>query len=336
MAETRFLVGDIGGTNIRLATFRSDPRQREGEVIYRTNPQTNKPYQVLEALRDYRGKFQGDFSAVCLGVAGPIKGDEVQLTNRPDLLQRKDIAEALGLEGARVLFVNDMPPHLASVDRLLPAELISIHSGEGDPHGTRAVLMPGTGVGTGGAVYVPSLSRYQSFASEGGHLDFAPRDEQQDRLLRFLRPVSKEMGIEWVSNEFVFAGEGIRRIYAFLKNPDQFSLDGVPKSEEITATVNSNLPPDDLRRRTVELFLQLLGAAAGNLALVFAATGGVYLGGNICLSLRTVLATPPFLDAFLNSGPPTHRQWIHDIPVRLIDYKDSGLLGTGVLALGLV
>lgn len=305
-------------------------------MIYRANPQTNKPYHVLEALRDYRGKFQGEFSAACLGVAGPIKDDEVQITNRPDLLRRKDVAEILSVDSARVLLVNDMPPHLASVDRLLPGELISIHPGEDDPHGTRGVLMPGTGVGTGGAVYVPNLSRHQTFPSEGGHVDFAPRDERQDRLLRFLRPVSEEMGIEFVANEFVLAGEGIRRIYAFLKNSDRFSMDDVPKGEEITTAAGGNLPADDLRHQTIDLYLQLLGAAAGNLALLLAATGGIYLGGNICLSLRTVLATPPFLDAFLNSGPPTHRQWIHDVPVRLIDYKDSGLLGTGVLALGLV
>jgi glucokinase len=337
MPQPRFLVSDIGGTNIRLASFQTDPRQREMEVPYRLDPE-NKPYRVLDALKDYReNKAKFDFTAACLGVAGRVKGDQVQITNRPDLIRRKEVADVLEIDESRVLLVNDMPPHLASVDRLLPSELIDIHTGQYDPQATRGVLMPGTGVGVGGAVFVKDRPHHQPFPSEGGHHDFAPRDEQQERLLRFCRPLAKQMGITNVSNEIIFAGEGIRRIYAFLENPDAMSTHAAPKSEEITAAVaGGNLPADDLRWRTIELYLKILGAAAGNLALMLTATGGIYLGGNICLSLRTLLPTPAFLDAFLNSGPPTHRALMKEVPVRLIDYADSGLLGAGVLALGLV
>jgi glucokinase len=235
-----------------------------------------------------------------------------------------------------MLLINDMPPHLACVDLLLPDELIEIRSGTLDPSGSRAVLMPGTGVGVGGAVSVEG-SPHHPFASEGGHIDFSPRDEQQDRLMQFLRPMAVQHQINHVSNEFVFAGEGLRRIYAFLRNPLIPNLDGVPKSEEITtAAANNDLPVDDLRRQTVELYLRILGAAAGNLALMFAATGGIYLGGSICLSLRRFLHMPVFLDEFLNSGPASHRAMMEVVPVRLIDYKDSGLLGAGALAKGLL
>ena len=337
MPEPRFLISDIGGTNIRFASFVADPRQREYEIIYRINPKTKQAYHVLEALRDYCTKFKVNYTAACLGVAGRVKDAAVQVTNRPDLIRRVDVATVLGIDESRVLLVNDMPPHLASVDRLLPAELIDIHPGQYDPQGTRAVLMPGTGVGVGASAYVRDRPHHQSIASEGGHVDFAPRNEQQDRLLQFLHPLAAQSGHANVSNEFVFCGDGLRRMYAFLKNPTATTADDAPHSEDITsAAMTGNLPADDLRMRTIELYLQILGAAAGNLALMFTATGGVYLGGSICLSLRTLLPTPAFLESFVNSGPPQHRALMQEVPVRLIDYKDSGLLGAGVLALGLI
>jgi glucokinase len=336
MATARHLVADIGGTNIRIASFRVDPRERESEITYRLHADTGKPYAVLEALRDYRAKVGGDFAAACLGVAGRVKADEVQITNRPDLIRRADVAEALDLDARRVMLVNDMPPHLACVDRLLPDELIEIKRGDHDPHGTRAVLMPGTGVGVGGAVYVPSRQLHHPFPSEGGHIDFAPRDEEQDALFRFLSPIARAIGHAHASNEVAFAGEGIRRIYTFLAGGSPDDVAAAPKSEQITtAVVAGGLPKDDLRMRAIELYLKLLGAAAGNLALMFMATGGVYLGGSICLTLRQLLPTSPFLEAFVTSGPDAHRPLMADVPVRLIDYKDSGLLGAGVLALGL-
>jgi glucokinase len=214
--------------------------------------------------------------------------------------------------------------------------LIVIHPGVTGSTGARGVLMPGTGVGVGGAVAAPD-ERHRPFPSEGGHIDFAPRDEQQDRLLVFLRRLSEQQKLGWVSNEFVFAGEGIRRIFAFLQNPGAASLEGVPKSEEITrAVATGDLPVTDLRRQTIELYLKILGAAAGNLALMLNATGGIFLGGSICLNLQKLLHTPLFLQPFLSSGPPSHRDMIADVPVRLIDYVDSGLLGAGALAKGLV
>jgi glucokinase len=276
------------------------------------------------------------FVAACLGIAGQVENHRVQITNRPDCVFRKDVAAALNLDEAKVLLVNDMPPHLAGVDLLEPSELIAIRAGKSDAEGSRAILMPGTGVGTGGAVSVPGHP-HLPFPSEGGHLDFAPRDDQQYKLLKFMQQLAESHDQNHVSNEFVFCGEGIRRIYAFLQNPKSVNLDNVPKSEDITrAAAEHSLPADDIHQRTIELYVKILGAAAGNLALIFAATGGLYLGGSICLSLRKFLSTPLFLDEFLNSGPATHRPMMEAIPVRLINYKDSGLLGAGALAKGLI
>ncbi len=290
---------------------------------------------IVTALQEYAERVNHTFTAACLGLAGQIEDDHVQITNRPDRVFRKDVAGILGMDESKVLLINDMPPHLAAVDALLNHELIELYPGKPGAVGSRAVLMPGTGVGVAGAVTVAGCP-HQTFSSEGGHIDFAPRDEQQDRLLKFLRHHAAQQQFGHVSNEYVFAGEGMRRIYAFLHNPNATTLAAAPKSEEITNDVaGGSLAAHDLRLQTVQLYLSILGAAAGNLALMFNATGGIYLGGSICLALRHLLSTPFFLHSFLQSGPMSHRQAIAEVPVRLVDYKDSGLLGAGVLAKGL-
>ena len=258
MPEQKFLISDIGGTNIRLAWFEGDPRQRRDETIYRLDATTNRPYEILPAIKTYAKKINQSFAAACLGLAGQVQNDQVQITNRPDRVFRKDVAAALNLDVSKVLLVNDMPPHLAGVDYLLPAELTEICAGKLDRTGNRAVLMPGTGVGTGGAVYVAE-NLYKPFPSEGGHLDFAPRDQQQYDLLKHLQPMAEKHLQNHVSNEFVFCGEGIRRIFVFLARAE--STDGVPPSEEITTAVAAgNLPQSDLRQQTIELYLKILGA----------------------------------------------------------------------------
>ena len=258
MAAKKFLVSDIGGTNIRLAWFNGDPRERQDELIFKIDPQTNKPYEIIPTLKAYCTQVNQHFDAACLGMAGLVEGDHVQITNRPDRVYRGDVAAVLGIEPERVVLVNDMPPHLAGVDLLLPSELIEILPGQVDHNGSRAVLMPGTGVGVGGAVTTPG-SVHRPFPSEGGHVDFAPRNDQQDCLLKFLRPFALQLNQNQVSNEFVFAGEGLRRIYAFLHDPQARSFEGIPKSEEITtAAASGNLPIGDLRHRTVELYLKIL------------------------------------------------------------------------------
>ncbi len=329
MADTRYLVSDIGGTNIRFATFVSDPRQRQDVITYKLDL-AGKPWLVADALADYVRKFPHAYVAACFGVAGRVKDHDVQITNRPDLIRRDDVAAALKVSPKQVMLVNDMPPHMACVDRLLPSEVIEVKPGAGNPADARAVLMPGTGVGTGGAIPI-GKGQHRVFPSEGGHVDFAPRDAEQEALLRFLRPLAAEVDHTNVSNEFVFAGQGLRRIYAFFRDPAKPTLDGVPTPEAITDTVAT----DPFAKRTTDLYVKLVAAAAGNLALMFAATGGVYLGGGILLSIRQHLATPLFADAFLDSGPPQHRPFMEEVPVRLIDYRDSGLLGSGVLALSL-
>ena len=327
MPDPRFLVSDIGGTNIRLATFATDPRQREDEATYKINPATNRPWAVADALADYVARHPHAYTAACVGVAGRVRQQSVHFTNRPDVVRGADVAAVLNVAPNRVLLINDMPPHLACVDRLLPTEVIEVKPGTGDRADGRAVLMPGTGVGTGGAVPTRS-GDHRVFPSEGGHVDFAPRDAQQEALLRFLRPIAAADGHANVSNEIAFCGQGIRRIHAFLSGKSAVD-DATPKPEVITDGT------DDVSLATTVLYVKLVAAAAGNLALTFAATGGVYLGGSILLSIRQHLTTPAFTDTFLSSGPRQHRPFLEEVPVRLINYKDSGLLGAGVLALGL-
>ncbi|HMO27238.1 MAG TPA: glucokinase [Tepidisphaeraceae bacterium] len=335
MDKGRYLVCDIGGTNIRIAMFEGDPRHRTAEANYRENAKTGRAWEVVAALEDYRSRMAGELRGACFGIAGRVRDDGawVALTNRANVtVRREEVAKVLELDPSHVRLVNDMPPHIACVDHLQPSERVTIKGGSADAGGTRAIVMPGSGLGVGGAVCCDGT--YRPFPSEGGHLGFAPRDEEQDRLLASARRLARLEGLDVVSNEYLVSGPGLRRIHACLINPDAPSLNDVPESETIAALAGrDDIPADEPRRRTVLMFTRLLGQVCGNVALIELATGGLWVGGSICLQFRDELQTDTFREPFLSSGPPAHRSLLEEIPITLIDYKESGLLGAGVLAM---
>lgn len=335
MDKGRYLVCDVGGTNIRIAMFEGDPRNRTAEANYRENARTGRAWDVVEALQDYRSRMAGELKGACFGIAGRVRDDGawVALTNRANVtVRREEVAKVLELDPSHVRLVNDMPPHIACVDHLQPSERATIKGGTADGGGTRAIVMPGSGLGVGAAVSCDGS--YRPVPSEGGHLGFAPRDDEQDRLLVSARKLARTEGLEIVSNEYLISGPGLRRIYACLANPDAPTLSAVPESESITAMAGrDDVASDDPRRRTVLLFSKLLGQVCGNVALIELATGGIWMGGSICLQIRDELLSETFREAFLSSGPPAHRSLLEEIPITLIDYKESGLLGAGVLAM---
>jgi glucokinase len=331
---SRYLVSDIGGTNIRVAVFDTDPRQRLLEANYSKRPD-GTPWIIRDALADYVARTNVPIKAACMGVAGRVREGTVKITNRPDTIVRDEIAGVLGVEPAKLRIVNDMPPHLASVERLKNEEVEEILPGKPQADGARGIVMPGSGLGIGGAMWTPA--GYEPFPSEGGHLEFAPRDDEQVALLEYTRaafaaqnPAARTLPISF---ENLVSGPGLRRLYAFYAKKNPTDLDALPKGEEITAVATEpSAKDDDPRRLAVNLMVKLMGQAAGNLALLLVATGGVYLGGSIGLTLRDELHSDLFRETFLSTGPK-HRALLEEIPVRLLDYKDTGLLGAGVLAM---
>lgn len=325
-----YLVGDIGGTNIRLAMVGGDPRDFQCDTNYAKHPATGSPWDVLDALRDYRKQHHDSLAAACFGIAGRIRddGEWVKMTNRDIKIRREEIASILGIAPHTVKLVNDMPPHIACVDALHDDELLTIKPGKEDRGGTRAIVMPGSGLGVGGSTW--NGKQYLPFPSEGGHLHFAPKDDEQIELFRTAMILARAEGFENLTNEYLISGPGIRRLHACLLGPGDPHLDAMPKSEQISKTALSD--PSSPEARTMRLFVKILGQVCGNVALITLSTGGLYLGGSIGHGLLPLLQSPTFLDAFLHCGPPAHRSLLDEIPIRMIRHDQSGLLGAAVLA----
>ena len=315
------LAGDIGGTNTRLAIF------DDALACVEVQSFTNAGRLGLEAALDEFGSRDG-IAAACFGVAGPVEAGRVRLTNLDWTIEADRIADRLGLPAGKVRLVNDMYAHGASTETLAAGDLDIIQAGEPTERGDRVVVMPGTGLGVGGLTFDALAGHHRPVASEGGHADFAPRDEAQDRLLRSLRLLKQPKGDSTVSWEDCLSGPGLRNLYACLAAPDRPDVSTAPAPKAITDAADS----DPAARAAVELFLRLLGQASGGYALTFLATGGVYLGGNIVSVLAGELAKGPFLTAFIDTGPPAMSRRLAMMPVLRMRASDTGLRGAAQVA----
>ena len=315
------LAGDIGGTNTRLAVY-DDALACVEEQSY-----TNAGRPGLEdALAEF-GPRTG-ITAACFGVAGPVAAGRVRLTNLDWVIESKGLAEYLDLPPERVRLVNDLYAHGASTEAMGPADLEVLQPGEAVPRGDRAVVMPGTGLGVGALTFDELAGHHRPFASEGGHADFAPRDDQQDRLLRSLRLLKRAKGDTSVSWEDCLSGPGLRNLYACLASPDRPDVGTAPTPKRITDTAAT----DETAAAAVALFVRLLGQAAGGYGLTFLATGGVYLGGNIAAVLAAELSKGAFLSAFTGTGPPAMSAALARMPVLRMKPADTGLRGAAQVA----
>lgn len=315
------LAGDIGGTNTRLAVFDDALKCVEEQSF------TNAGRPGLEAALDEFGSRDG-LAAACFGVAGPVEAGRVRLTNLDWIIEADRIADHLGLPAGKVRLVNDMYAHGASTEGLTAGDLDVIQPGDPAELGDRVVVMPGTGLGVGGLRFDALAGHHRPVASEGGHADFAPRDEAQDRLLRSLRLLKKQKGDSTVSWEDCLSGPGLRSLYACLATPDRPDVSAAPAPKAITELAGSNRTA----RAAVDLFVRLLGQASGGYALTFLATGGVYLGGNIVSVLAGELGKGPFLDAFIDTGPPAMSRRLAKLPVLRMKASDTGLRGAAQVA----
>jgi glucokinase len=324
------LVGDIGGTKTDLAIVGAEegPRRR---LAYRRYP--SREYGCLEDIvRAFRSEFAGmDVEAACFDVAGPVVGGTAQLTNLPWHLDEAALARDLGVRHAWL--VNDLVATAAAVPLLAADELRVLQDGEAFPGGAIAVLAPGTGLGE--AFLTPDGDGYRPQASEGGHSAFSPAGELEVELLRYLW-----RRFEHVSVERVASGIGIPNVYEFLR--DGRGMAESPALAACLASVEDRThpiieaalepsSPDPLARATVDLFLQVLGTEAANLALKVLATGGIYLAGGIAQRLSDRLLASGFLEALRRSG--RFRATLERVPIAVVK-GEVALLGVASVGLG--
>jgi glucokinase len=273
------LAGDIGGTKTALSLFSAEHGPR-APIAQKLFPSGN--YPSLEAIaKEYVAEVGLPVTQACFAVAGPVSRGKASLTNLPWVVEETTLQTELGLEFVSVL--NDVEAMAIAVPHLQPNELRTLQEGEVVPGGAIALIAPGTGLGE--AFLTWDGTRYRAYPSEGSHGNFGPTTLRETDLLKYLQG-------RWgrVSYERVCAGQSIPDLYDFLK------IEGrTPESAEVRdelATVKDRTPtimtralarpePDPLCREALDLFVRILGAEAGNLALTVLATGGLYIGGGI-------------------------------------------------------
>jgi glucokinase len=291
------LAGDVGGTKTALAVL------DESSAARRIVREATLPSREIESFADTVATFVGSAPAIrvraaCFGVAGPVVDGRVVTTNLPWELEESRLARVLGCP---VRLLNDLEAAATGVLDLHEEDFLMLQTGQPRPGRHMAMIAAGTGLGE--ALMIWDGRRYHVVASEGGHVDFAPRDDVEVDLLRFLRA---EFG--HVSYERVLSGPGLHHIYRFLQMraghaaPDW--LRHRLGSEDPSAVISEvALAGDDpVCMEALDLFVSIYGAEAGNLALKAVAMGGIVVGGGIAPRIRARLTEGRFVKAFLSKG----------------------------------
>jgi len=320
------LAGDIGGTHARLAFF--------DVVDGNLRPASSSVFPS----REYRGlneivvKFVGSTGlradAACFGIAGPVRNGRVEASNLPWVVERKSLAAELHLP--RTLLINDLEANAWGISALDPKDVVTLNQVKQPASGNQAVIAAGTGLGEAGMYW--DGQRYQIFACEGGHSDFAPRNEIEIELLRHL---AGKFG--HVSYERIVSGPGLVNVFHFLRDTGRGTepqwltdemLHGDPAAAISKAALEAKCPTCE---HALDIFVSLYAAEAGNLALKLMATGGIYLGGGIAPKLLPKLAGPLFMQNFANKG--RMQPLLESIPVYVIVNDQAALMGAARCAM---
>jgi len=323
------LAGDIGGTNARLRIA----RERSGRVdVLAEESLRVADFGALEnAIEAFVARAHAENVAsflldrACFAVAGPIEGDRAKLTNATWTIDAKAIAKRFGI--AHVKLVNDFHAAAAGVDQIAPEQMRVLQQGLPMPSAPRLVIGAGTGLGV--AYAVPVGRGFRVVPGEGGHVGFAPADDEQIALMRFVQP-----SLGRVTAEHLVSGPGIVRLYAFASASLRPADDATPAdvvADGAAAVVRRAREGEPAARHALELFAAILGAVAGDHALSVLASGGVYIAGGIAARLAEHFRSGAFLAAFNAKG--NHSALMARMPVRVVLDEGLGLAGAARLAL---
>jgi glucokinase len=322
------LAGDVGGTNTRLGLFEVN---RDRLRLLSEKNYLSKNYKGLEnILVDFLRGRKG-IAAACFGVAGPVTQEVVIATNLPWWIEIQSLRKVLPLKNVEV--INDLVANAYGISVLKKRDFEILNVGKAKK-GNQALISAGTGLGEAilfwdGKQHVPS-------PSEGGHIEFGPRNHLELELFHYLSD-----RFEHVSYERVLSGEGLFHIYQFLKESKRVGIEPPwlleKMREEDPAKVISEtarLKKNKLCWRALDLFTSIYGAAAGNLALQVMAIGGVYIGGGIAPKIIWKLKDGTFVKAFKDKGRLSHI--VAHIPVKVIMNDRTALIGAASRAVNLL
>ena len=322
------LAGDIGGTKTDLAIFSVEGGPHSPLKQAQVH---SADYPSLQALvTDFLKDTEMRVERACFDVAGPVIDGRVQVTNLPWVMDETSLAKDLNFKSVHLL--NDLEAVARAVPILRPSDVSTLNTGHAVPHGTIGIVAPGTGLGESFLTW--DGSTYVSHSSEGGHSDFAPTDERQIGLLRYMLEHFDHVGVERVCS-----GIGIPNIYEYLRDIERISEN--PEVAELIASAKDHTAaitnyaidpnhPSKLCAVTIETFVSILASEAGNLAMKVLATGGIYLAGGIPLHILSLLEQPAFMESFKRKGRFAERM-LH-IPVHVILTR-AALLGSAAYGL---
>jgi glucokinase len=319
------LAGDVGGTKVDLALydFINGKLQYTRDKVFKA-----KNYPGLAVIvKEFLGTDQ--VTAACFGVPGPVRDGRLRLTNLPWTLDSRELSSGLGIE--HVFLINDLEANGYGIAELTPEQIYTLAEGDSSQTGNRALIAAGTGLGQSlliwnGHIHVP-------FPSEGGHADYAPRNEDEIDLLRFL----KEKYNGRVSFERVVAGMGLTSIYQFLRDvrgmeEPAWLAEKIAQVSDPNSVITENAlsAKSEICEKALDMFVSAYGAEAGNLALKVLSVGGLYVGGGIAPRIIEKLKDGTFIKAFTDKGRLS--QLLVNMPVRVILESRAALMGAAAYA----
>lgn len=319
-----YLAADIGGTNSRLLAINTQVPEKAYIEVY-----PSEDYQdIIPIIENFMTEHAiSEIQSACFAVAGPVQNGKAKITNLPWQLEEKNIEQKVSI--GKVSLVNDFIGVAHGIPVLTGNDYITLQAAEPDPQGTIGILGAGTGLGQ--AILGWHNGRRISIASEGGHVDFAPRDDEEIELLKYW-----QSRVGRVSYETLLSGPGLARLFAFYSDylgqlPDD-KFNARVKQEDPAAVIveYAQKYSHPVAQVALKRFITIYAAQAANLALTCKATGGVYLAGGIAPKIIKMLQSDDFINTFNDKHPM--QALMACIPVRVIMNTNVGLLGAREIA----
>ncbi|WP_414566065.1 MULTISPECIES: glucokinase [unclassified Anabaena] len=336
---TLLLAGDIGGTKTILRLVEASD-SLELRTLYEETYRSGDFPDLVPLVQQFLVKANTPVpQKACFAIAGPVVNNTAKLTNLAWYLDTQRLQQELGIEA--ISLINDFAAVGYGIFGLSKQDLLTLQPGKHKLEAPIAIIGAGTGLGQG--FLIKQGNYYQVFPSEGGHADFAPRSELEFQLLKYLLD---KHDIQRVSVERVVSGQGVVAIYQFLRDrkigAESPEIAQVVRTWEQEAGHEKSVDPgaaigraaiqgsDRLSVQTLQLFVDIYGAEAGNLALKFLPYGGLYIAGGIAPKILPLLQNGSFLLNFSQKG--RMRPLLEEIPVYIILNQQVGLIGAALCA----
>jgi glucokinase len=321
--ESLLLAADVGGTHARVGLVSRRPHGASPVTVLRYQRYACAEWPGLAAvLRHFVSGLEGTapIDQCVVASAGYVLGDAIVNDNLVWPVSIRETRESLALE--RLAVINDFEAVAWATQFLTDADTLPVIEAS-VPRQDGPVLVMGPGTGLGSAVLLPGQPQASVLATEAGQIALAPGTEREIEILRLLARERSH-----VSFEHALSGPGLRHLYRAIS-----TLRGTPPAlvEPNAITHAALLRSDAAAVETLEVFCGLLGSFAGDLALLYGARGGVFLAGGILPQIRQLLLASSFAERFFNKG--VMRPFLQQIPVRLMEHGQHGVIGAAGMAL---